>query len=69
MKTIDARGYSCPEPVMMAMRGTQDKSSDVAVLVDTHVSKENVSRFLSDAGFTVTVNEKADHFEVLAKKA
>lgn len=67
MKTIDARGFSCPEPVLMAKRGIENEA-EVTVLVDTHVSKENVSRFLDDAGYTVSASEKEDYFEILAKR-
>lgn len=67
MKTVDARGFSCPEPVLMAKRGMKDADA-LTILVDTHVSKENVTRFLQNEEFTVTSNDRGDHFEILAKK-
>ena len=67
MKQIDARGFSCPEPVLMTKRGIADEK-ELTVLVDTHVSKENVSRFLVDAGYEVKATEREDHFEVLATR-
>lgn len=68
MKTIDARGYSCPEPVLMTRRGIADAADSLTVLCDTEVSKENVSRFLKDAGYTVEAREIEDYFEILAKR-
>ncbi|MBW2604673.1 MAG: sulfurtransferase TusA family protein [Deltaproteobacteria bacterium] len=42
---IDARGLSCPQPVLMTMDeiGKTDKR-EIVVLVDTNTSKENVCR-------------------------
>lgn len=68
MTTIDARGYSCPEPVLMTKNSLQQDTEQVLVLTDTEVSKENVSRFLRDRGYTVEATEKEDHFEILAKR-
>lgn len=46
-QVIDARGRSCPEPVIMAQQGLATaKGKGLTVLVDTAVAKENVSRFL-----------------------
>lgn len=46
-QVIDARGRSCPEPVIMAKQGlAAAKGKTLTVLVDTAVAKENVSRFL-----------------------
>lgn len=44
---IDARGRSCPEPVMLAKQGlAQAKGTNLTILVDTPVARENVTRFL-----------------------
>lgn len=51
----------------MAKRGAKG-AGEVTVLVDTHVSKENVTRFLESEGFAVTADDRGDHFEILAKK-
>ncbi len=68
MKTVDARGFSCPEPVLMTRNALSGNPSEVAVWTDTEVSKENVSRFLRDRGYDVEFSEKEDYFEILAKK-
>jgi len=42
---VDARGLSCPQPVLMTMDEIQKVSKgEIEVLVDTDTSKENVSR-------------------------
>ncbi|WP_296257268.1 sulfurtransferase TusA family protein [uncultured Ezakiella sp.] len=68
MKNIDARGLSCPEPVVLAKEAADAGEKQIEVLVDTEVCKENVSRFLRDAGYTVTVKEVADEATITAKK-
>jgi tRNA 2-thiouridine synthesizing protein A len=42
---VDARGLSCPQPVLMTMDEIKrvDKG-EISILVDTDTSKENVSR-------------------------
>jgi tRNA 2-thiouridine synthesizing protein A len=43
--TVDARGLSCPQPVILALDEIKrGKDKDIIVLVDTNTSKENVMR-------------------------
>ncbi|WP_072499593.1 sulfurtransferase TusA family protein [Olsenella phocaeensis] len=44
MKTIDARGLSCPEPVVLTRNALRDEA-ELEVLVDSPAPRENVSRF------------------------
>lgn len=42
---VDARGFSCPQPVLMALSRMRElKSGQLDVLVDNDVSREKVSR-------------------------
>ena len=43
MTTVDARGYSCPEPVIMLRKAMMKKDAAYTVLVDNAASKENVT--------------------------
>ncbi|WP_419661179.1 response regulator, SirA family [Desulfosarcina variabilis str. Montpellier] len=53
--TIDARGLSCPQPVLMTLDEIKKGSEpEIVVLVDTDTSKENVSRAAQSQGCTVT---------------
>ena len=45
MKRVDARGLSCPEPVIQTKNAMASKEAAYEVLVDNVVAKENVSRF------------------------
>jgi tRNA 2-thiouridine synthesizing protein A len=61
MSTVDARGLSCPLPVMMTDEAVKASSSgDLVVLVDSGTAKTNVSSYLLDAGYTVDVHRSAD---------
>ena len=51
---VDARGLSCPQPVMLTMEKIRKvKKGEVAILVDTDTSKENVSRAATSRGWKV----------------
>ena len=60
---IDARGLSCPQPVILVQRAIEKMGrGTLEVLVDTATARENVSRLARSAGFQVTVEEKAGEF-------
>ncbi|QTA89397.1 sulfurtransferase TusA family protein [Desulfonema magnum] len=51
---IDARGLSCPQPVLMFMEASKKTDKDeIVVWVDTDASKENVSRAAESKGWEV----------------
>lgn len=57
METLDARGLSCPEPVIM-MKGALDKGpKSCRMLVDAVAARENVSRYARSQGYAVVVSE------------
>lgn len=65
-KTIDARGLSCPQPVLMfmdAVKSSPDK--EFIVLVDTDASMENVTRAAEGKDCTVTVTQEADEYRLI----
>lgn len=68
MKEIDVRGYSCPEPVIRTMNAVKEGNNELEILVDTNVSKENVSRYLKENSYTVDVVEGGDHYKIIGKK-
>ena len=62
MKRVDARGLSCPEPVIQTKNAMASKEAEYEVLVDNVVAKENVSRFVMHQGYQVNVEEQGDDF-------
>ena len=69
-KTIDARGLSCPQPVMMTLEEIKSgKADEILVMVDNDASKENVSRAAVSRGWTVAdIDEKDGVFNVKIRK-
>ena len=67
---VDARGLSCPQPVLETLNVIKKLSSGtVTVLVDTETSKENVMRAATSSGWNVEdVTEKEGAFQILLKK-
>ena len=52
--TIDARGLSCPQPVLMTLEKIKKmKKGEVEIMVDTDTSKENVTRAATSQGWQV----------------
>jgi len=43
-KQIDARGLSCPQPVVLTQKAIKEGNESFDVLVNSNVSKENVVR-------------------------
>ena len=68
---IDARGLSCPQPVLMTMAEIKKvEKGEIIVLVDTDTSKENVIRAATDAGWLVTnLASEGDVCEITVAKA
>lgn len=68
MERVDARGLSCPEPVILTRKALQKGGKEYEVLVDNVTSRENVTRFAEHAGYTVAVTEKDGEYSLLLKK-
>ena len=68
MIKIDARGLSCPEPVLRAMEQIEKGESEIEVSVDTNISMENVKRNFEKNGYSVTTKEEEDFSIVTGKK-
>ncbi len=65
---IDARGMSCPEPVILVRKALMSKESSYEVMLDNRVSVENVTRFAEHSGYTVAVETIADEFRLTLSK-
>lgn len=57
MKVLDARGLSCPEPVIMIRKAMMKKEDAYEIIVDNVTSRENVTRFAEHQGYTVSITE------------
>ena len=48
--TVDARGLSCPQPVLMAMKAVKSGADAFDIIVDNRTALNNVTRYLKSAG-------------------
>ncbi len=67
-KTIDARGLTCPAPVLLVKDAVeQNNAQELTVLVDNAASLENVSRFLGSRGYSVTDSREGGVYRLEAR--
>lgn len=62
MEKLDARGLSCPEPVIMIRKAMMSGADAYEMVVDNHASKENVTRYAQHQGYTVSVAEQGGEY-------
>lgn len=68
MKTIDARGLSCPEPVILTRNAMSGGESAYQVMVDNVTACENVKRYAESRGYQAAVAEKDGEFTLSLSK-
>ena len=66
---VDARGLSCPEPVLLCKQAIESvDSGTIEVLVDTVTSKENVTRMATKLGCSVEAADEGSGFRLTITK-
>ena len=62
---IDARGFSCPMPVVMVQKALKKGApAELDVLVDNQTAMENVTRFAQNQGYQVTSAPEGSDFRL-----
>ncbi len=65
MVEVDVRGFSCPIPVVKVKKAIEANPKEmITVLVDSTVSRENVSRLAKSEGYSVEIEEVWDGFRL-----
>lgn len=69
MERIDARGLSCPQPVVLT-KSFIDKagSGEFEIIVDTGTARDNISRLAVNCGWSVSVRTEGDDSVLMLKK-
>ena len=68
MIEVDARGYSCPIPVVNTRKAIKSNpGKELNVFVDSAVAKENVTRLAVSEGYTSQVEENDGSFKLVLK--
>lgn len=66
---VDARGYSCPMPVVMVQKEIKRTTPEtLQVLVDDRCAVENITRFAVNHGYLVTVTPQGTEFSLTLTK-
>jgi len=64
-RTVDARGLSCPQPVILTKRVMDEKSGeDIVTMVDNATARENVSKLAASQGYSYWVEEQGSVFNI-----
>ena len=64
MKKIDARGLSCPEPVLLLRRALVKGEDEYVIIVDNGAAKENCLRYGQYQGYRVEIAADGEAFEL-----
>jgi tRNA 2-thiouridine synthesizing protein A len=65
MIEVDARGLSCPIPVVKTKQAMEGNPKEqVMVLVESAVSRENVTRLAESKGYLVEIENVEDGFRL-----
>jgi TusA-related sulfurtransferase len=62
---VDARGLSCPQPVLLTKRAIEKNEFPIEVLVDTVTSCENVRRMVESKKKKIEFEEYEDGFKLM----
>ena len=61
-ETIDTRGLSCPEPVILVKKAIDRGRFPIEVTADSQTAKENVTRMAIHSGCSVTCETQGGTF-------
>ena len=69
MTEVDARGLSCPIPVVKTKQAMESNpSEEITVLIDSNVAKENVTRLAESKKYSIEVETTAkEEYKLLLK--
>lgn len=68
MKSVDARGFACPRPVLMTDEAIKSGENDIIVFVDNKVAEMNVTNHAEKNGYKVTHEREGRDFKLVLKK-
>lgn len=68
LNLIDARGRSCPEPVLMAKKALDLNSDGIQIVVDDTTARNNIKRFADNLNYRVDISQKGEDFVLTLQK-
>ena len=65
IKTVDARGLSCPQPVILTKKALSEEAvNNLKVLVNSPTARDNVSKFGRSQGLDVEIEEENEEYAI-----
>jgi tRNA 2-thiouridine synthesizing protein A len=69
MTEVDARGLSCPMPVIKTKNAMESaESGPIVVIVNDGTARDNVTRLAKSRGFDISIEEKGEDFYLTLAK-
>jgi len=68
-KRIDARGLSCPQPVVLVNKAVAEGNTDLEIIVNNEVSRENVTRLATKRGLKTDARQEGSDIVIRTSKA
>jgi tRNA 2-thiouridine synthesizing protein A len=69
MHVVDARGLSCPEPVLLTKKAIDSNlHASFKVLVDGAAAWKNIASLAKTQGWSVNCEQKTDQYELTLQK-
>ena len=65
---IDVRGLSCPQPLIELKKAIDAGETDIILIADDPVARDNCIRMAENEGYSVNVEEKDDEFYLKISK-
>jgi tRNA 2-thiouridine synthesizing protein A len=59
---VDARGLSCPQPVVLTKKALESSDDDLEILVDNTTARDNVLRFAKNAGCKTEIKNSEEDY-------
>jgi len=68
-KEIDARGLTCPQPVIETDKVLRElEKGTIVTIVDNAAARDNVKRLAEGTGCTVSIEKKGDDYYLVITK-
>lgn len=66
---IDARGRSCPEPVIMTKDALESSEGEtIEVITNSKTATDNIERYVKKEGYSVDISEDGDDYILIIKR-
>lgn len=68
MEIIDARGFDCPQPLLLLQSAMKKNADSYQVLATCGAAKENITRYAEKHGFKVETEQEGNEVKLTLHK-